>query len=218
MKELSKNTSTLLFILLTGMLVVIAFISYNEIRQFNKSVDWVMHTHDVKDNIIELRSNIKDAESGQRGYLISNDSVFLQPAIGAEKRSNILFAKLDSLISDNTGQQENLKKLKTLLDERYFLLNNTLDYFKNNQSTNLPTNNILLESKNKMDEVGKQIALMLETEDALLEQRILAKNRSATITPFFLLLLFFIFDCYPYTFLFPLTKRNKLTCVNSQAS
>ncbi len=208
MKELSKNTSTLLFILLTGMLVVIAFISYNEIRQFNKSVDWVMHTHDVKDNIIELRSNIKDAESGQRGYLISNDSVFLQPAIGAEKRSNILFAKLDSLISDNTGQQENLKKLKTLLDERYFLLNNTLDYFKNNQSTNLPTNNILLESKNKMDEVGKQIALMLETEDALLEQRILAKNRSATITPFFLLLLF-LFSIVTLTlFFFRLQKET----------
>ncbi|CAN5238465.1 hypothetical protein BH23BAC2_BH23BAC2_17350 [soil metagenome] len=189
MKELSKITSTLLFILLTGLLVVIAIISYNKIRQFNKSVDLVMDTQVVKDNIIELRSNVKDAESGQRGYLITNDSVFLQPTIGAEQRSNLVFARLDSLIGDNAGQQENLKKLKTLLDERYLLLNKSLKSFKNNQSTNLPTDSLLLESKNKMDEVRKQIALMLQTEDAVLEQRIQVKDRSATLTPIFLLLL-----------------------------
>ncbi|WP_217179251.1 PAS domain S-box protein [Gillisia limnaea] len=148
-----------------------------------------MHTKAVKDNIIELRSNVKDAESGQRGYLITNDSVFLQPTIGAEKRSKLVFARLDSLISDHAGQRENLKKLKTLLDERYSLLNKTVKSFKNNQSTNLPTNSLLLESKNKMDEVRKQIALMLQTEDAFLEQRIQVKDRSATLTPIFLLLL-----------------------------
>jgi CHASE3 domain sensor protein len=188
-KELSKNTSTLLFILLTGVLVVIAIISYNKIRQFNTSVDRVMHTQTVKDNIIELRSIVKDAESGQRGFLITNDSVFLQPVIGAEQRSNLAFATLNSLVSDHAGQQENLKKLKTLLDERYLLLNKTLESFKDNQSTNLPTDSLLLESKNKMDEVRKQIALMLQTEDKLLEQRIQVKDRKATLTPIFLLLL-----------------------------
>ncbi|GEM_PF-1481850 len=210
MKELSKQTSTLLFILLTGVLVVIAFISYNKIRQFNKSVDWVMHTHVVKDNIVELRSNIKDAESGQRGYLMTNDSVFLQPFIGAEQRSNLVFATLDSLISDNTEQQENLKKLKTLVDERYLFLNKKLKLFKNNQSTNLPADSLLLESKNKMDEVRKQIALMLQAEDTFLEQRIQVKNRSATITPIYLLLLF-LFSIVALTlFFFRLQKETSL--------
>ena len=180
----SKNISTLLFILLTVVLVVIAFISYNKIRQFNTSVDWVLHSHVVKDNIYELRSIIKDSESGQRGYLISKDSVFLQPTIGAEQHSNLVFAKLDSLISDNAEQQENLKKLKTLFDERYLFLNKLI---KNNPSANLPADSLLLESKNTMDEVRKQIALILQTEDALLAQSLEVKDRSATITPIFLL-------------------------------
>ena len=131
MKEISKNKSTLLFILLTAILVVVAFISYNKVRQFNKSVDWVMHTHVVKDNIVELCSNIKDAETGQRGYLITNDSVFLHSFNGSEQRNNLVFAKIGSLISDNAAQQENLKKLKTLFDERYFLLNENLKLFEN---------------------------------------------------------------------------------------
>ncbi|MCY7422359.1 MAG: PAS domain S-box protein [Chitinophagaceae bacterium] len=189
MRELSKQTSNLLFILLTGVMVVIAFVSYNKIGQFKKSVDWVIHTHVVKNNIVELRSNIKDAETGQRDYLLSNDSAFLQPVSGLEQRSNILFVTLDSLISDNAKQQENLKKLKTLFAERYLFLNKKLKLFKNNQSTNFPADSLLLKGENKMDEVRKQIALMLQTEDTFLEQRTQVKNRSATITPVFLLLL-----------------------------
>ena len=79
MKQLSKNNSTLLFILLTGLLVVVVFISYNKILQFNTSVDAVMRTNVVKNKIIEVVSNLKDAEIGQRGYLLTDDSVFLQP-------------------------------------------------------------------------------------------------------------------------------------------
>jgi len=207
MKERSKNSSTLLFMLLTGVLVVIAFISYNKIRQFNKSVDWVLHGHVVKDNIVELRSNIKDAEIGQRGYLITNDSAFLQPFITAEQHSKLIFATLDSLIADNAGQQENLKKLKTLFDERYLMLNNKLKLFKNNPSTNLLTDSLMLISKNKMDEVRKQIALMLQTEDTFLQQRILDKDSSATITPIFLLLLS-LFSIVALTFFFSRLQKE----------
>ena len=188
MKQLSKNTSTLLFILLTGLLVVVAFISYSKILQFNKSVDAVMHTNEVKNKIIEVGSNLKDAEIGQRGYLLTDDSVFLQPFIGAEQRSNRVFATLDSLISDNPGQQKNLKKLKSLVDERYFLLYTNLLLLKNNHSNSL-TVPALLKGKNKMNEISKQVALMLQTEDKLLVVRTQVKDRTATITPFFLLTL-----------------------------
>ncbi len=210
MKELSKNTSTLLFILLSGVLFVIAFISYNKIRQFNKSVDWVMHTQVVKDNIVELRSNIKDAESGQRGYLITNDSVFLQPFIGAEQRSNLVFATLDTLIIDNVEQQKNLKKLKVLFGERYVSLNKNLKPFENNQYTNLLADSLLIKDKNIMDEVRKQIALMLQTEDTFLEQRIKVKNRSATITPIFLLLLSLLSIFALTLFFYRLQKETSL--------
>ena len=207
MKEISKNKSTLLFILLSVVLVVVAFISSNQVRQFNNSVDWVIHSHAVKGNIVELRSNIKDAEIAQRGYLITNDSAFLQPFITAEQHSKLLFAGLDSLVSDNIGQQENIKKLKKLFDERYLMLNNRLKLFKSNPSTNLLTDSLMHVSKNKMDQVCKQIALMLQTEDKILEQRIEVKNLSATITPIFLLLLS-LFSIAALTLLFFRLKKE----------
>ena len=201
MKEISKNTTIILFIILTAVLIVISFVSFKKVTQFNKSVDWVIHSHAVKDNIIKLRSNVKDAEIGQRGYLITNDTVFLQPFINAEQHSQLVFDTLDSLISDKTDQQENLKKLKVLLDERYLMLNERLRLFKHDPTINLLTDSLMLLSKNKMDEVREQIALILQTEDILLAKRLQDKDSSATITPIFLLLLS-LFSIVALTFFF----------------
>jgi len=205
MKQLSKSFSTFLFILLTGVLIVVAFVSYNKILQYNKSVGAVMHTHEVKNKIVEVVSNLKDAETWHRGYFLTDDSVFLHP--GAEERSNRVFAALDSLISDNPRQQENLKKLKTLVDERYFILNTNLKLFKSSSPDLLK--NAVLKGNNKMDEVSNHVAFMLQTEDALLQKSIHAKDRTAIITPIFLLSLS-LFSIFVITlFFFRLQKETR---------
>ncbi len=207
MKQFSKKNSTLLFILLTGILVVLAFISYNKILQFNKSVEAVMHTKLVKSKIFEVGSNIKDAETGQRGYLLTGDSIFLQPYIGAEQRSHRVFATLDSLLSDNAEQQEKIMKVKILVDERFLLLNKSLKLSKNIIPNPL-VNVALLNGKNTMVEVQTQITLMLHAEDELLLQRTQVKDRSATFTPVFLLIVS-IFSIFAITvFFFRLQKET----------
>ena len=207
MKQFSKKNSTLLFILLTGILAVVAFISYNKILQFNKSVEAVMHTNMVKSKIVEVGSNIKDAETGQRGYLLTGDSVFLQPFLNAEQRSNRVFATLDSLLSDNAEQQEKLMKVKILVDKRYLLLNKSLKLSKNILPNPL-LNVAMLNGKNTMVEVQTQITLMLHAEDELLLQRTQVKDRSATFTPVFLLIVS-IFSIFAITvFFFRLQKET----------
>ena len=175
MKQFFKNPSTPLFVLLIGVLIVVAFISHEKFKAFNTSVDLVMHTYLVKTNIIAVKSYLKDAEIGQRGYLLTNDSIFLQPYKDAEQESNLVFTTLDSLVSDNAGQQKNLKHLKKLADERYLLLNNNFKLLKN-ESRNSFANAVLLKGKNKMDEVRNQVALMLEVEDVLLKERVDSKK------------------------------------------
>ena len=93
MKPLSKNTSTLLFIILTGVLVVVAFISYNKILQYNKSVEEMMHINKIKGKIVEVLSNLKDAEIQQRGYLLTGDSVFLNSIEEHDKNNSRRFKR-----------------------------------------------------------------------------------------------------------------------------
>jgi len=209
MKQFSKNISALLFVALMGVLVAVAFISYRKILQFNKSVDLVIHTQVVKSKIFEVISNLKDAEIGQRGYLLTDDSVFLQPYYEASHRSNLVFAALDSLLSDNTEQKRNLKKLKALTDERYVLLNTNLKLLKNSQRNSFKDAN-LLKSKSKMDKVSKQVAFMSEIEDKLLVERKLHKDQRATMTPIFLLVLTLFSIIFITLFFFRLQKETNL--------
>ncbi|MEO7175379.1 MAG: PAS domain-containing protein [Saprospiraceae bacterium] len=207
MKVLSKSISTFLFTILTSGLVVIAFISYQKINQFNRSVEAVMHTKEVKSKMLEVASNLKDAHVGQRGYLLTNDTAFLEPYIGAKQNKNLLFDSLKLLMRDNVEQQENLITLKRLIEERYFLLNKSLELSKNTHPDPL-LNSALQNGNFKMDEVQKQISLMLRAEDKLLLQRTQVKDRSAILTPIFLLLVSLVSIAVISLFFFRLQKET----------
>ena len=74
-----------------------------------------MHINEVKNKIADVLSNLKDAEIKQRGYLLTGDSLFLHSFSAKEEDISRDFAALGSLIRDSR-QQENLKKLKTIVE------------------------------------------------------------------------------------------------------
>ena len=67
----------------------------------------MMQSNMFKCKVNEVISSLKDAEIGQRGYLIANDSLFIETFNGAEKRSDIAFATPDSILKDNSTQRQN---------------------------------------------------------------------------------------------------------------
>ncbi|MEP7318205.1 MAG: PAS domain S-box protein [Panacibacter sp.] len=186
MKQLSEKKYDILFVLLIAALSFIAFMSYFKIRQYNDAVSLVMHTSEVKNNLSEALSNLKDAETGQRGYLLSKDSAFLLPYIGAEQRINVILYHLDTLVRDNIDQQKNLRTLKVLIAERLSLLKNNLSLISTGPTVER-SDSLLIKSSGKMDEVRKQVVFMVAAENELLKQRMADKDRSAFITPYFLL-------------------------------
>src|SRR5713226_8388650 len=64
-----------------ALLVVggIGIIAYRGVTELVDSADWVLHTHKVKEALIELRSSLKDAETGQRGFLLTGEERYLEP-------------------------------------------------------------------------------------------------------------------------------------------
>ncbi len=204
----------MLFALVTGILLLTAIISYLKIKQFEDTADNVIHTNVVKEDLADVLSYLKDAETGQRGYLLSGDTVFLQPYNGAEQRIAPLLAALDSLMNDNAVQQRQLKNLKILVAERLWFLKNNIAVLKNHLTNALADPN-LLKSKNKMDEVRAQVALMMQNENQILQKRILAKDRSESVTPVLLLLLS-LFAILALTFFFIRLQRETGERISTQ--
>src|SRR6266481_5527316 len=69
-------------------LVAIALISYRNASRLIENDVWVAHTHQVRAELADLLSQLKDAETGQRGYLITGEDSYLAPyqsAIAATK-------------------------------------------------------------------------------------------------------------------------------------
>ncbi len=206
MKYFSKYNSTLLFLSLTGLLVVVAFISYNKVLQYNRSVESLMHINQVQSKIEDVLSNLKDAEIEQRGFLLTADSSFLESFAIEEQESMDAFAALDTLVED-ANQQLNLIQLKKLVNERFDILDVNLLLLQDKYHQALP-DFALIRGKDKMIEVRAQVAMMLEVENKLKIQRTDHKDRTASITPLSLLLLSLISILIIYLFYFRLRKET----------
>ena len=201
--------------LLTGVLIAAAIISYIKIKQFENAVSWVKHSGVVKENLGNVFSLVKDAESGQRGYLLTFDTLFLQPYNSAERRINSVMGILDSLLSDNHLQHQRLQHLKQLIAGRFSFLKNSLVILKN-QTTPSVADAALLRGKITMDEVRQQVYIMLREESLLLEKRQIIENRSAMLTPVFLLALSLI-SIVALTFFFFRLQRETSQHISTRA-
>ena len=186
-KSLIK-TPDLIFIILLVVLTSISFISYIRIKELNTASDLVYHTNQVNLKLNEVLVNLTNAETGQRGYLLTMDSSFLIPYQGSNEKVKRNISEIDSLVSDNLEQKKNLKTLSFLIDERFRLLdeNLQLNYKQANPATELMP--ILEKGKAVMDQLRKEIASMMSHEKMLLQIRIKDKNHTAFITPIYYLL------------------------------
>jgi len=106
-----------------GMLVAIGLIAASTLRQVSISDYWVDHTREVISNNQELLSDLKDAESAERGYIITADAGYLEPYHSASDNIAQTVARLQQLTADNPEQQQRLQNLEQLITQRVAVLN-----------------------------------------------------------------------------------------------
>ncbi len=99
-----------------GLSLLILFISslasYTSIRNLIKSADLVSHSNEVMTNLDAVISTLKDAETGQRGYLLTGEKEFLEPYNGAKEAAMDYLSKIQVATIDNNFQQRSAKRLR----------------------------------------------------------------------------------------------------------
>jgi methyl-accepting chemotaxis protein len=154
-----------------AVLVVIGAVSYRSTAKLIETNHWVTHTHEVLTNLEALLSLGKDAETGQRGFLLTGEESYLEPYHAALKHLDQTVGKIRTLTEDNPGQQRRLDALEPRLTEKLQELKETIDLYKQKG----PQAAVALVKKDTgkkaMDEVRKLVADMEEEEKRLLERR-----------------------------------------------
>ena len=95
-------------IFLVGGAVVAAFIGRVAAQR------WVEHTYLVLRAADEAEGGLTDAETGQRGFLLTGNEDYLTPYSAGLRRYTSAADRLRDLVADNPAQQERVDSLRGL--------------------------------------------------------------------------------------------------------
>lgn len=118
---LVSTTKAILLVVcgLSLLLVAGAFIwTYYNLEQIDDSYHSVRHSDSVMRNINLFYRSIVDTETGQRGYVITQNPVFLDPYNQSKPLVSTVLTRLKNLTADNPTQQNYLSNLTILTDRR----------------------------------------------------------------------------------------------------
>lgn len=108
-------------------LVVIAVTGYRSIEDMRANEARVSHTHQVRAALASLLAALGDAESGQRGYVLSGSEAFLEPYRTGVPRIDREYTELRRLSVNNAERLRRLDQLRPLLDARIGELKNVVE-------------------------------------------------------------------------------------------
>jgi methyl-accepting chemotaxis protein len=153
------------------LLITIGTVSYRSFVKLATTAEWVTHTHQVLEHVSGLLGQLKDAETGQRGYVITGDEAFLEPyQTGSASVANVL-KELRQLTADNPNQQKRLDAAEPLVAAKLAELKETIDLRRKGDLDG--TVKIVKggEGKRYMDETRRILDEMDNEERGLLVQR-----------------------------------------------
>jgi signal transduction histidine kinase/CheY-like chemotaxis protein len=110
-KTLVSQANLLVFCVLIAFLVVTGFTTWDRFSAARSASRWTQHTYDVLGSIRDLEIAMRDAESDQRGYLLTGKHEYLTSYDIALSRGSNLLGDLKRLTADNPGQQARLQTL-----------------------------------------------------------------------------------------------------------
>jgi signal transduction histidine kinase/CheY-like chemotaxis protein/CHASE3 domain sensor protein len=152
------------------LLIISSAASFISIQNLIKSADLVVQSNGIINDVDNMVSTLKDAETGQRGFLLTGNPVFLSPYNNSKGKTDSLFSRLMLSTRGNAYEQQKLKALKTIIDRRMEFLVSTIAT-KRNKGVVLEQS--LLDGKKYMDDARETIR-----EIKLEEKRSLASKTS----------------------------------------
>jgi methyl-accepting chemotaxis protein len=159
------------FGLALAVLLVVGAVSYDSTTKLRSSADWVQHTHEVITSLDELLSATKDAETGERGFVITGESRFLEPYNGASDVVDQRLKQVRDLTSDNPIQQQRIQALEALVASKFTELQVVIDLRKTKGFAAASQEVLTDKSKNLMDAIRKLVNTMVSEETGLLDKR-----------------------------------------------
>jgi PAS domain S-box-containing protein len=118
------------FVALLVLLVINTVVVRHQLAVQVGNQEWFSHSRRVVQELRITESMVKDAETGQRGYLLTGRQNYLLPYDRAIGQMDAHLQNLANLIGDNPKEQSEVEKLRLLIDKKLAELTRTISLFR----------------------------------------------------------------------------------------
>lgn len=151
--------------------IVFGWISFRNASFLYDDAQQVAHTHQVIVSLGNILSLMKDAETGQRGFLLTNGSSYLAPFNAAHADIDEAMALTQDLTRDNPIQQGLIQQLKGHVGAKFAELQETIELRKTKgfeAAVAVVAND---RGKSDMDAIREKVSTMISEELRLRKER-----------------------------------------------
>jgi len=135
------------------------------------SSELIRHTLLVQNGLHRLFALVEGAESGERGFLITNNEQYLAPYGDAVRDLKTTIDDLSTLVADNPEQTKKIAELVPAIDERMAIINSVIGDVRSGKIREAADLIKTGRGKNLMDQLRASISEMTSVEDRLLGDR-----------------------------------------------
>lgn len=166
-----ENKIRLGIVLTLAVLLINALLSSEATRTLIKNDQLVRHTYQAINELEVVRSTLKDAETGERGYIITGLDEYLAPYEVAVAQIDRHIDTLKELTVDNPTQQARIPALQSKVRDRVESLKAGIELRRRGETEE--ANQLILSGvgKRMMDDLRQFINNMEADENALLTER-----------------------------------------------
>lgn len=187
-RQMKARTESLISALLLAAILLVslnAWMAFRSVETLNRSEYWVAHTWQVINAVERVLGSMKDAETGDRGYLLTGDPAYLAPYQRAQHDLPLEFSIARQLTADNPHQQQRLAEMRSIIDKRLGLLQQEITDHRAGHAAAARMLQLDGTGRAEMDRLRALTASMQDEERRLLARRDLASQaarRDAQVT------------------------------------
>ncbi|HSI11991.1 MAG TPA: response regulator [Chthoniobacter sp.] len=170
-----RSASSVRYIFAFGLVVVFfvvsAVVAYTNARTLRLSARQVSHSHEVIGALEDVFTLLKDAETGQRGFILTGNERYLEPYNAALPRIDSRMVEVQRLTADNPAQQARIPTIKEQIAAKLAELSETIE-LRRRQGLDAALAVVQTDrGKGAMDALRAQVASMEDDEHKLLDAR-----------------------------------------------
>src|SRR5689334_3457928 len=166
------------FAVLLVVMLVSAAITRQRLAVQDSNQEWVTHTQKVLLELTTVESLLKDAETGQRGYLYTDEPGYLEPYNAALNQLSAHVDKLGGLVVDNPTQSGRVSELRGLVKAKMDELAMTIALHQSGKREDARSRVLSGRGKRIMDDIRKLTNEISVDERTLENTRLDAVHRS----------------------------------------